>query len=689
MTDNAKNASKRSMMYAWGGLLAFIIGGFVAVTVVAERNFQQSLLTWQDRLRLVLDSRNEAVDRWLVQQVATVSDLASNGSLQLYLALISAGGELEQGEDSAELVYLKDMLVLAAHRGGFAVDTGTGGINANVDTTPLAGMALVDANGKVQVATPDMPTLGIEAQSAISEATQTRGPVLIDIHKNVAGVPSMGFVVPVTAIQDPDEIVGVVIGVKPVANELYPLLRQRGLTTKTHEIYLVRARGANIEYISPLGDDTPALSRQLSMNTPGLAAAFAIANNGQFTTGVDYRGRKVLLSSRAVDRTQWVLVHTITYDEALADAEQRRLFLYGALALVVLVLSASLVAAWRHGSSVRHRMTADALKATNHEIESQRALLKSVTENTSDFILILHPEEGIVFANAATGRQCESEPTNLVGKPMATVFGRHVAEQLEGLARRAEDAHREETITTSICTEEERTFAVSASPIPDGRTLMVLRDVTDLLAAEERSHRTMWQLVQTLAGVLDSHDPHSSNRSRKVVAVASAIGEELRLAEADQDALRIAANLMNIGKITIPGEVLSKEGKLTDEEFALIRNAIPNAAKMLAGVDFDGPVVEAIAQSTELLNGKGYPHGLAGDQIILPARILAIANAFVAMTNPRSFRRAMDPDKASGILMQESDEKYDRRVVAALIVALGGETGEQWRSEWMTQDDGA
>ncbi|MGB0721317.1 MAG: HD domain-containing phosphohydrolase [Gammaproteobacteria bacterium] len=683
MTEHIDTSSKRSMLLAWGGLLVFLIAGFVAVTVVAERNFQQSLLSWQDRLGLVLDSRNESIDRWLTRQVSTVNDLASNGSLQLYLALLSSGDGLEQGEDSAELVYLKDMLVLAAHRGGFAVDQSTRVINANVDATPLAGMALIDANGRIQVATPDMPVLGPEARAAIEEARTLRRPVQIDIHKNIVGTPSMGFVVPVTAIQDPEAIVGVVVGIKPIAGELYPLLRQRGLTTRTHEIYLVRARDRIIEYISPLSDDTPPLTRQLGMDTPGLAAAFAIANTGRFTRGVDYLGRKVLVSSRAVDRTDWVLVHTITAEEALADAQQRRRDLYAGLVLVLLVLSVSLVAAWRHGSSVRHRMSADALRTTNEEIEAQRALLKSVTENTNDFILILDAEGGIVFANAATGRQCGTVPLELVGKPMATVFGRHVAAQLEGAADHAASAHHEQTLTTSICTKDERTFAVSASPIPDGRTLMVLRDVTDLLAAEERSQRTMWQLVQTLAGVLDSHDPHSSNHSRKVVAVANAIGEELHLSEQDMDSLRIAANLMNIGKITIPAEILSKETKLSDEEFALIRNAIPNAAKMLSGVEFDGPVVEAIAQSTELLNGKGYPLGLSGDQIIIHARILAIANAFVAMTHPRSFRRAMDPDKASGILMQETDEKYDRRVVAALIVALGGETGARWREEWM------
>jgi len=182
--------------------------------------------------------------------------------------------------------------------------------------------------------------------------------------------------------------------------------------------------------------------------------------------------------------------------------------------------------------------------------------------------------------------------------------------------------------------------------------------------------------------VVDLHDPNSANHSSRMVEVANAIGRELRLSPEDSRTLDLAASLANLGKIFVPREVLTKAEPLTAAEQALLQRHVQFGTEMLADLEFDGPVVDTIAQKQEHLDGSGYPNGLKGDGISLTARILAVSNAFVALLSPRAYRKPIGIQEALQQLLEECDSKYDRHVVAALFHVA--ENREDW-SDWLTE----
>ena len=132
---------------------------------------------------------------------------------------------------------------------------------------------------------------------------------------------------------------------------------------------------------------------------------------------------------------------------------------------------------------------------------------------------------------------------------------------------------------------------------------------------------------------------------------------------------------MNLGKILVPEEILAKTDRLTEREIRLIRDSIQNSANLIENIEFDGPVVETLRQLQEHYDGSGVPKGLKDDEIIKSARIVAVANAFVAMVSHRSFRVAAGFDEAIDRLLKQSGTIFDRGVVAALINYLDNRGG--------------
>ncbi|MCB1738004.1 MAG: PAS domain-containing protein, partial [Gammaproteobacteria bacterium] len=306
-------------------------------------------------------------------------------------------------------------------------------------------------------------------------------------------------------------------------------------------------------------------------------------------------------------------------------------------------------------------------------------------DNTSDFLAIIDAADSFVFANRTLAGAVGVEVAEFAGKTLSAMLGADVAKQLEADLGDGNDQAEELVVTLEIGGRERR-YSNFRIPLPEavsgaGSYLLVMRDVTDLLLAEERQERLMWELIETLSGVLDQHDPYSANHSKMVASMAESVAALMDLDRNVQQTVRIAGHLINIGKLSIPREVLTKEGKLTDAEYKLLSSHLGHAREILSGIDFDGPVADAVGQSGELLNGSGRPDGLKGDAIILPARILGVVNSFVAMTRPRAWRKGMDRQTAIDQLVAEHD-RYDRRVLAALYHFISKYDDAQWAEMW-------
>ncbi len=672
-----------------GLAIAAVIGvGLVNRFLNAEG--ARDLRAWQVRLGIVADSRLAAVDGWIEQQFTNLTALAQNASLQIYMTEISlAGGDKTKAtEAAAQAGYLRNLLVVAAARGGFGGRPTGPDVNANVKRVGVAGLALVDTGGKMVVATPDMPPLEGVLHDFV--ATAPRGQrAATSLYLGPAGNPSMAFAAPIFAVQSEgaaSQQIGTVLGVKEIESELYPLLRQPGAVEKTAETILVQSNGTVVEYLSPLMDGTPPLSRKLAADTPKLAEAFAIANPGGFAANrFDYRDKKVLVTSRALTLVPWTLIHKVDQDEALADSDARRNWLKTVLLLAIALVAAAILAVWWQGSSRRAREAADKFEALATRFENQSRFLQLVTDSQPNSIFIIEESGKLRFANRTAAERAGAPAADLIGKNLGAVFGPDEAKRYLRYSRRAVETNAPVAAVDRVEIGDE-TRVLQAEHIPLAKTetepagiLVVERDITAAVTERERRERTLHQLVKTLVAVVDRRDPFAAHHSVRVAMVARAIAEEMGLDPITIETAEIVGNLMNLGKILVPEGVLTKVGQLSEDEMRRVRDSLQTTADLLAGIEFDGPVVEALRQLQEHWDGTGKPRGLKGEAIVLPARIVSVSNAFVAMVSPRAYRPGIGFDQASETLMSQVNKVFDRRVMAALANYLDNRGGrERW-----------
>lgn len=203
----------------------------------------------------------------------------------------------------------------------------------------------------------------------------------------------------------------------------------------------------------------------------------------------------------------------------------------------------------------------------------------------------------------------------------------------------------------------------------------IARDITERKKAEdERLTRSaavegaLYQLVNTLASAMELRDPYTAGHQQRVAELACAIAKDLNLPKERVHGLRVAALLHDIGKaLFIPTEILSKPGKLTELEMALIREHPKAGYDVLKGVEFPWPVAEAVYQHHERVDGSGYPRGLKGDEILLEARILAVADVVEAMSSHRPYRPAHPLERALVEVRTHRGTLYDPAVVDACL----------------------
>lgn len=274
---------------------------------------------------------------------------------------------------------------------------------------------------------------------------------------------------------------------------------------------------------------------------------------------------------------------------------------------------------------------------------------------------------------------------DLVGKPVGNVLGPDAAKpHLANAAKAREAKERQRTIIAAEDDSAGRTRQVDYIPIGDSHevedgVLVVERDITAEVGARAKRERGLLDLVRTLVALVDKRDPYAAHHSTRVAMVAQAIAREMNLGDAVVQTVGFAGSLMNLGKILVPTELLTKTGQLNEEELGLIRGSLRATADFLEGIDFGGPVVETLRQLSEHWDGSGQPHGLKGTAILAEARVVAVANAFVTLASPRAYRAGMPLDEAIEKIRAQAGTVFDRRAVTALENSLENRGG---RDAW-------
>ena len=187
----------------------------------------------------------------------------------------------------------------------------------------------------------------------------------------------------------------------------------------------------------------------------------------------------------------------------------------------------------------------------------------------------------------------------------------------------------------------------------------------ELESAIQRVEKSMEAGIQAVCRTVETKDPYVAAHQQRVSQLACTIAKEMGLPDWQIDGIRVAGLLHDIGKITVPTEILSKPGKLSALEMAMIKDHPKVAFDILKNIEFDWPIARIVAQHHERLDGSGYPYGLSGNDILLEARILAVADVVEAMSSSRPYRPALGAEKALAELARGNGTIYDPDVVRA------------------------
>ena len=202
----------------------------------------------------------------------------------------------------------------------------------------------------------------------------------------------------------------------------------------------------------------------------------------------------------------------------------------------------------------------------------------------------------------------------------------------------------------------------------------IARDIQKRKLAEEALEKSCRKLKKTLQGTVQAiatmgelRDPYTAGHQRRVVNLAVSIARVMGLAEDRIDELSIAGTIHDLGKISIPAEILSKPGSLTELEENMMRTHTKVGYDILKSIDFPGAAAQILYQHHERYNGTGYPRGLSGEDILLEARILSVADVVEAMASHRPYRAALGIDSALAEIEDHRGILYDPQSVDACL----------------------
>jgi len=204
--------------------------------------------------------------------------------------------------------------------------------------------------------------------------------------------------------------------------------------------------------------------------------------------------------------------------------------------------------------------------------------------------------------------------------------------------------------------------------------IVLVNDITERQRQQEKIaaytaqlERSMASTLEAISKMVEMRDPYTAGHERRVGQIARDIAIEMGWSEEKAEPLKMIGLVHDIGKISVPAEILTKPARLNDLEMQMVRTHAQAGYEILKDVDFPLPVAEIIHQHHERMDGSGYPQGLKGDAILPEARILAVADVFESMCTHRPYRPAVGSGAAIAEIARNSGKLYDPAPAEALI----------------------
>lgn len=300
-------------------------------------------------------------------------------------------------------------------------------------------------------------------------------------------------------------------------------------------------------------------------------------------------------------------------------------------------------------------------------IEKMEGEYRSVFQKTADAIFIVGRNSRILFANPAGESLFEKSIKNIIGN----VFDFPIREGVSTICHKTLESGRKimiDIISESIEWQDQDAWLVTARDITSFEKMR-----NHLQSSVSNLKDTINGTMQAIGKLIENKTPFAQGCSRRVAELSCRIAEALNLPDDKISGLRLAAHIHNIGYVQLPDEVLNKNGPLNRDELEIIKSHTKIAYNYFNDAEFPWPIAQILLQHHERWNGSGYPDGISGKNILIEARILAVADVFNALSSKRPHRPALAQEEALEHISKNTNILFDPDVVDACLKIFGKE----------------
>ncbi|HOP62303.1 MAG TPA: response regulator [Spirochaetota bacterium] len=305
--------------------------------------------------------------------------------------------------------------------------------------------------------------------------------------------------------------------------------------------------------------------------------------------------------------------------------------------------------------------------------------ISTILNSIVDTVVVVDGDGLITYVNASGLRMLEKEADELLNRPIVDVIkiGSDAKEDDKTFFPMSMNYIEFNNYLTTDARQIPVDFTSTPLWMDKGKlrgAVLVIRDITQQVEYDrkiqesmETLSRAMYGIVEAITKTVETRDPYTAGHQTKVADIAKEIAKEMGLRRDVIESVNLAGQIHDLGKIAIPAEILNKPGRINEIEFALIKTHSQMGYDILKNIDFPWPIADIVLQHHEKFDGSGYPNGIRGEDILIQARIIAVADVLEAMASHRPYRAALGIDAAFEELQDKKGIHFDPEVVESCI----------------------